>query len=42
MGDSSGHLKRRGEKLEDLRRQLENDVRYANITIIEGHDASQV
>ena len=34
-------LKARGEKLETLRAQLEKDVRYANITIIEGHDASQ-
>jgi L-lactate dehydrogenase len=34
-------LKERGEKLEDLRTQVERDVRYANITIIEGHDASQ-
>src|SRR5262245_48319271 len=34
-------LKQRGEKLPDLRAQLEKDVRYANITIIEGHDASQ-
>jgi L-lactate dehydrogenase len=34
-------LQQRGEKLDDVRRQLENDVRYANITIIEGHDASQ-
>jgi L-lactate dehydrogenase len=34
-------LKERGEKLEDVRAQLENEVRYANITIIEGHDASQ-
>ena len=34
-------LQRRGEKLDDVRKQLENDVRYANITIIEGHDASQ-
>jgi len=25
----------------DLRAKVENDVRYANITIIEGHDASQ-
>jgi L-lactate dehydrogenase len=31
----------RGEKLPDLRAKIENDVRYANITIIEGHDASQ-
>jgi L-lactate dehydrogenase len=34
-------LKERGEKLDDVRAQLEKDVRYANITIIEGHDASQ-
>jgi L-lactate dehydrogenase len=34
-------LKKRGEKLDDVRTQLERDVRYANITIIEGHDASQ-
>jgi L-lactate dehydrogenase len=34
-------LKERGEKLDDVRAQLENEVRYANITIIEGHEASQ-
>jgi L-lactate dehydrogenase len=34
-------LEQRGEKLVDVRAQLERDVRYANITIIEGHDASQ-
>jgi L-lactate dehydrogenase len=34
-------LKERGEKLDEVRAQLERDVRYANITIIEGHDASQ-
>jgi L-lactate dehydrogenase len=34
-------LEERGEKLGDVRTQLENDVRYANITIIEGHGASQ-
>jgi L-lactate dehydrogenase len=34
-------LKGRGETLDDVRKQLEKDVRYANITIIEGHDASQ-
>ena len=34
-------LKERGETFEDLRTQVERDVRYANITIIEGHDASQ-
>ena len=31
----------RKEKLADLRAKIENEVRYANITIIEGHDASQ-
>jgi L-lactate dehydrogenase len=30
-----------GEDSADLRAKVENDVRYANITIIEGHDASQ-
>jgi L-lactate dehydrogenase len=34
-------LKERGEKLDDLRTDLEKDVRYANIIIIEGHEASQ-
>jgi L-lactate dehydrogenase len=34
-------LKARGEKLADVRAALEKEVRYANITIIEGHDASQ-
>jgi L-lactate dehydrogenase len=34
-------LAQRGEKLSEVRAQLEKDVRYANITIIEGHDASQ-
>jgi L-lactate dehydrogenase len=34
-------LKKRGETLEALREQVEKEVRYANITIIEGHDASQ-
>jgi L-lactate dehydrogenase len=34
-------LKERGENLDEVRRRLESDVRYANITIIEGHDASQ-
>ena len=37
----TGLLEERGEKLADVRTQLESDVRYANITIIEGHDASQ-
>jgi L-lactate dehydrogenase len=34
-------LQERGENLADLSTKVENDVRYANITIIEGHDASQ-
>jgi L-lactate dehydrogenase len=34
-------LKSRGERLDELRHKLEQEVRYANITIIEGHDASQ-
>jgi len=34
-------LERRGERMSELRQKLERDVRYANITIIEGHDASQ-
>jgi len=34
-------LKRRGEMLTDLREKVEKEVRYANITIIEGHNASQ-
>jgi L-lactate dehydrogenase len=34
-------LKERGEKLDDLRTELEKDVRYANIIIIGGHEASQ-
>jgi L-lactate dehydrogenase len=34
-------LEERGESLEELREKIENDVRYANITIIDGHDASQ-
>jgi L-lactate dehydrogenase len=34
-------LNDRGERLDALRETIENEVRYANITIIEGHDASQ-
>jgi L-lactate dehydrogenase len=34
-------LRRRGETLATLRQKLEEEVRYANITIIEGHNASQ-
>ena len=34
-------LQERRSNLADLRAKVENDVRYANITIIEGHDASQ-
>ena len=34
-------LRKRGETIDALREQIEKEVRYANITIIEGHDASQ-
>jgi L-lactate dehydrogenase len=34
-------LRSRGQQLGELRHKLEREVRYANITIIEGHDASQ-
>lgn len=34
-------LRERGEGLRQLCTKIENEVRYANITIIEGHDASQ-
>ncbi|WP_210168574.1 lactate/malate family dehydrogenase [Bradyrhizobium viridifuturi] len=34
-------VERRGETLDGLRKQIEDSVRYANITIIEGNDASQ-
>jgi L-lactate dehydrogenase len=34
-------LRTRGERMDELRHKLERDVRYANITIIEGHNASQ-
>ena len=34
-------LQKRGEMLADLREKVEKEVRYANITIIEGHNASQ-
>jgi L-lactate dehydrogenase len=34
-------LEKRGEKLAALRETVEKEVRYANITIIEGHNASQ-
>ena len=34
-------LERRGERFDVTRSRLEQEVRYANITIIEGHDASQ-
>jgi L-lactate dehydrogenase len=34
-------LQERRENLTALRAKIERDVRYANITIIEGHDASQ-
>jgi L-lactate dehydrogenase len=34
-------IRERGETLEGVREQIEKSVRYANITIIEGNDASQ-
>src|SRR5262249_4149158 len=34
-------LEARGERMSELRQTLEKDVRYANITITEGNDASQ-
>lgn len=34
-------LDARGERFSELRTKVEDAVRYANITIIEGHDASQ-
>jgi L-lactate dehydrogenase len=34
-------VRQRSEQLAELRTKIENEVRYANITIIEGHDASQ-
>jgi L-lactate dehydrogenase len=34
-------LQQRGDSIADLRSRIEREVRYANITIIEGHDASQ-
>ena len=34
-------IEQRGETLEAVRKQIEHDVRYANIAIIEGNDASQ-
>jgi L-lactate dehydrogenase len=34
-------LRKRGEMLADLREKVEKEVRYANISIIEGHNASQ-
>jgi L-lactate dehydrogenase len=34
-------LQEKGEELGKLRAKIESEVRYANITIIEGHDASQ-
>jgi len=34
-------IRERGETLERVREKIESSVRYANITIIEGNDASQ-
>ena len=37
----SALVAKRGEALDRVRKQVETSVRYANITIIEGNDASQ-
>ncbi len=37
----SALIEERGETLDWVRKKIEDDVRYANITIIEGNDASQ-
>jgi L-lactate dehydrogenase len=37
----SALIAERGETLDSVRKQVEKSVRYANITIIEGNDASQ-
>jgi L-lactate dehydrogenase len=37
----SSLVRERGEIIDSVREQVENSVRYANITIIEGNDASQ-
>jgi L-lactate dehydrogenase len=34
-------IEARGESLDGVRRKIEDSVRYANITIIEGNDASR-
>ena len=34
-------IEERGERVDEVRKQVEENVRYANITIIEGNDASQ-
>ena len=34
-------IETRGESLDGARKKIEDSVRYANITIIEGNDASQ-
>jgi hypothetical protein len=34
-------MRERGETLETVRQKIESSVRYANITTIEGNDASQ-
>ncbi len=34
-------IEERGDTLDSVRKKIEQDVRYANITIIEGNDASQ-
>ena len=34
-------IEARGESLDGVRKKIEDSIRYANITIIEGNDASQ-
>jgi hypothetical protein len=34
-------IEARGESLDGVRKKIEDSVRYANITVIEGNDASQ-
>ena len=34
-------IEERGERVDEVRKQVEENVRYANITIIDGNDASQ-
>ena len=35
-------IEERGERVDEVRKQVEENVRYASITIIDGNDASQL